>query len=148
MSGLLENVKTTVVETKVKKPRTEKQLAATAKLLATNQLKRELLAASKASAVKEAAAPVPVAQVAPPVAPVSVAPPVAPVAAPVAAEPPVTMKAKRVYKKRESQPVNIPPPLPVEYSDSYSDEEQWVPTPAKPKAPPKPKRAPLRFRVH
>ena len=145
MSGLLENVKTTVVETKVKKPRTEKQLAATAKLLATNQLKRELLAASKASAVKEAAAPVPVAQVAPPVAPVPVAPLVAPVAAPVAAEP---VKAKRVYKKRESQPVNIPPPLPVEYSDSYSDEEQWVPTPAKPKAPPKPKRAPLRFRVH
>ena len=107
-----------VAPPKVKKPRTEKQLAATAKLLENNRIKRELLKKHK----EEAENPVP--------------PPV-PVETPVP-DPP---KQKKVYKKRivlDEKPKFIPPPL-EEYSESSSDDEpQFV----------KPQRLARRFRLH
>jgi len=111
-----------VAPPKVKKPRTEKQLAATAKLLENNRIKRELLKKHKEEAEKPVPTPVP--------------PPV-PVETPVP-DPP---KQKKVYKKRivlDEKPKFIPPPL-EEYSESSSDDEpQFV----------KPQRLARRFRLH
>ena len=111
-----------VAPPKVKKPRTQKQLDATAKLLENNRIKRELLKKHK----EEAEKPVP-----PPV------PPPVPVETPVP-DPP---KQKKVYKKRivlDEKPKFIPPPL-EEYSESSSDDEpQFV----------KPQRLARRFRLH
>ena len=111
-----------VAPPKVKKPRTEKQLAATAKLLENNKIKRELLKKHKEEAEKPVPTPVP--------------PPV-PVETPVP-DPP---KQKKVYKKRivlDEKPKFIPPPL-EEYSESSSDDEpQFV----------KPQRLARRFRLH
>jgi len=107
-----------VAPPKVKKPRTEKQLAATAKLLENNRIKRELLKKHKEEAEKPVPPPVPVETPVP--------------------DPP---KQKKVYKKRivlDEKPKFIPPPL-EEYSESSSDDEpQFV----------KPQRLARRFRLH
>ena len=103
---------------KVKKPRTQKQLDATAKLLENNRIKRELLKKHKEEAEKPVPPPVPVETPVP--------------------DPP---KQKKVYKKRivlDEKPKFIPPPL-EEYSESSSDDEpQFV----------KPQRLARRFRLH
>lgn len=144
---------------KVKKPRTEKQLAATAKLLETNKMKRELLKKHKESL--ENVDPVPVSVPAP--APVSVAPAPAPAPVPVSVAPVpvpaplvvdidngneneiVVPKKKKVYKKRvkpEEKPKVLPPP--IEYSDySSSDNENEIN-----QINAKPKRLARRFRIH
>ena len=107
-----------VAPPKVKKPRTQKQLAATAKLLENNRIKRELLKKHKEEAEKPVPPPVPVETPVP--------------------DPP---KQKKVYKKRivlDEKPKFIPPPL-EEYSESSSDDEpQFV----------KPQRLARRFRLH
>ena len=107
-----------VAPPKVKKPRTQKQLAATAKLLENNKIKRELLKKHKEEAEKPVPPPVPVETPVP--------------------DPP---KQKKVYKKRivlDEKPKFIPPPL-EEYSESSSDDEpQFV----------KPQRLARRFRLH
>jgi len=110
-----------VAPPKVKKPRTEKQLAATAKLLENNRIKRELLKKHKEEAEKPVPVETPLSEVEPPVP-----------------DPP---KQKKVYKKRivlDEKPKFIPPPL-EEYSESSSDDEpQFV----------KPQRLARRFRLH
>jgi len=107
-----------VAPPKVKKPRTQKQLDATAKLLENNKIKRELLKKHKEEAEKPVPPPVPVETPVP--------------------DPP---KQKKVYKKRivlDEKPKFIPPPL-EEYSESSSDDEpQFV----------KPQRLARRFRLH
>jgi len=107
-----------VAPPKVKKPRTQKQLDATAKLLENNRIKRELLKKHKEEAEKPVPPPVPVETPVP--------------------DPP---KQKKVYKKRivlDEKPKFIPPPL-EEYSESSSDDEpQFV----------KPQRLARRFRLH
>jgi len=115
----IEKVVTPVVAPpKVKKPRTQKQLDATAKLLENNKIKRELLKKHKEEAEKPVPPPVPVETPVP--------------------DPP---KQKKVYKKRivlDEKPKFIPPPL-EEYSESSSDDEpQFV----------KPQRLARRFRLH
>lgn len=125
----VEKVVAPVVPTpKVKKPRTEKQLAATARLLENNRIKRELLKKHKEAETAVVEPPVPV--VPPVVVPPVVVPPVA-----------ETPKQKKVYKKRivlDEKPKFIPPPL-EEYSESSSDDEpQFV----------KPQRLARRFRIH
>ena len=107
-----------VAPPKVKKPRTQKQLDATAKLLENNRIKRELLKKHKEEAEKPVPPPVPVETPVP--------------------DPP---KQKKVYKKRivlDEKPKFIPPPL-EEYSESSSDDEpRFV----------KPQRLARRFRLH
>jgi hypothetical protein len=136
---MIENKNETTVETvasvdipKVKKPRTEKQLAATAKLLENNKMKRELLKKHKESLENV----VPVV----PVVPVSAPPPID------IDNEIVVPKVKKVYKKRvkpDEKPKVLPPPL--EYSDSSSSEEEME---YHQHPPTKPKRLARRFRIH
>jgi hypothetical protein len=144
---MIENKNETTVETvasvdipKVKKPRTEKQLAATAKLLENNKMKRELLKKHKES-LENVDPVVPVVPVS--VAPVSVVPPPPPIDIDNEI---VVPKVKKVYKKRvkpDEKPKVLPPPL--EYSDSSSSEEEME---YHQHPPTKPKRLARRFRIH
>ena len=121
---------------KPKRVRTQKQIDATAKLVASNKLKRE---AKKAEELKKTVvinhAPTPVAVVAPvpvvedvPVAPVAdvPVPPVADVpVAPVADVPVEVKKPKRKYTKKVKE---VPPPKPItpppiHYPNYAQDEE-------------------------
>ena len=105
-------VKETVIIKKEKKPRTQKQIDATAKLVAANKAKRE---------AKKAAAAAPVA------APVAAPEPVAPVApAPV----------KKARKPRVKKEVIKEPPILLE--DSSSDDEPLEQIPEMHKAPVRP----------
>ena len=101
-------VKETVIIKKEKKPRTQKQIDATAKLVAANKAKRE---AKKAAAAAPVAAPEPVAPVAP---------------APV----------KKARKPRVKKEVIKEPPILLE--DSSSDDEPVEQIPEMHKAPVRP----------
>jgi len=90
-------VKETVIIKKEKKPRTQKQIDATARLVAANKAKRE---AKKAAAAPVAAAPTPVA----PVAPVAPAP------------------VKKARKPRVKKEVIKEPPILLEDSSSSDGE--------------------------
>ena len=148
---MIENNKEVVDEVvpvpKAKKPRTEKQLAATAKLLENNKMKRELLKKHKEEEKLKKEKEAPPKEPEPVPAPEPVPEPVKepepePEPEPIEID---TPKQKRVYKKRvvkeDSKPKYIPPPIPIEYSESSessSDEEQ----------PQKPQRLARRFRLH
>ena len=112
---------------KPKRVRTQKQIDATAKLVASNKLKRE---AKKAEELKNNAptpvavvAPVPVVEVPPPVVVEDV--PVPPV---VEAPPPVVVEVKKPKRKYTKKVKEVPPPKPatpppIHYTNYANDEE-------------------------
>ena len=112
---------------KPKRVRTQKQIDATAKLVASNKLKRE---AKKADALKNnnptsvaVVAPVPVAVETPPVVVEDV--PVPPV---VEAPPPVVVEVKKPKRKYTKKVKEVPPPKPItpppiHYPNYVQDEE-------------------------
>ena len=104
-------VKETVIIKKEKKPRTQKQIDATAKLVAANKAKREAKKAAAAPVAAPVAAPAPVAPVAP---------------APV----------KKARKPRVKKEVIKEPPILLE--DSSSDDEPVEQIPEMHKAPVRP----------
>jgi len=111
---------------KPKRVRTQKQIDATAKLVASNKLKRE---AKKAEELKNNA-PTPVAVVAP-VPVVEVPPPVVedvPVPPVVEAPPPVVVEVKKPKRKYTKKVKEVPPPKPatpppIHYTNYVKDEE-------------------------
>jgi hypothetical protein len=112
---------------KPKRVRTQKQIDATAKLVASNKLKRE---AKKNATPTDVAVvpPVPVVEVPPPV--VVETPPVVEVPPPVVVEvpPPVVVEVKKPKRKYTKKVKEVPPPKPatpppVHYTNYVQNEE-------------------------
>lgn len=119
---------------KVKKPRTQKQIDATARLVESNRMKKELLKKHNESNKLSEPKPEPVVLEKPEPVQVHVAEP-----EPIQVQVEKPVKPKRVYKKKvvDEKPKFIPPPL-DSYSDSSSEEQPE----------PKQKRLARRFRIH
>ena len=114
--------KTKSVLEKPKRVRTQKQIDATAKLVASNKLKREAKKNATPTVVA-VVAPVPVVEVPPPVVVEDV--PVPPV---VEAPPPVVVEVKKPKRKYTKKVKEVPPPKPatpppIHYTNYVKDEE-------------------------